>query len=394
MPGTKNGDYSIKLALGDVGISRMYLGDVKVYSSGNTVTYYVDADNYITEEWDSGMDVLNPSTFEPQKTGWTFVGWRADTKANKNVLSEKIMEDTPIVLYAVFQKKVTVTYYNNSTTASTSAKNRYYNNGNIVNPSFTLTQEDISGWVENGWSTNEEPDAATKYNNATEFERSSNITLYGKYYKTVTLSYDGNDATSGSVSSHSGIVHKNYAGEILGATFTLKNSGFTKTYYKFVKWARGSVNGTQYNAGATVTISGNATFYAIWNAATWITGSKFVLDPKTFTKVSGDANMSYTSPATIISATGDYGTRIVTRSGKLPIDKLRTIKITWKRTGAEAQPVYLSLQDQNNSAISGFTDVSTPGTYTVKIPASVTSICFLAQIYNDEGIEITSAVLS
>lgn len=192
MAATKSGDYKIKLALGDVDVSKMYLGDVKVYSSGSTVTYYIDPTNYAVEEWDSDLDVLTPSTFVPTKSGWTFVGWREDTTASASVLTEKVMDDEPIVLYAVFTQNVTVTYYNGSTTKSTSTKKRYYNNGNTVNPSFTLSQASLSGWTARGWSTSATANASIKYDNDTEFEISSNVTLYGLYQRTLTLTYNGN----------------------------------------------------------------------------------------------------------------------------------------------------------------------------------------------------------
>lgn len=49
------------------------------------------------------------------------------------------------------------------------------------------------------------------------------------------------------------------------ATGTYTNT--TTTTYKFSKWAAGTTGGTQYNAGASYTPSGDITFYAIWTSS-------------------------------------------------------------------------------------------------------------------------------
>ena len=54
-----------------------------------------------TQEVDSGVDLLDPSTvYKPTKSGWTFVGWRKDTVASGDVEISAIMGDEPINLYA------------------------------------------------------------------------------------------------------------------------------------------------------------------------------------------------------------------------------------------------------------------------------------------------------
>lgn len=396
MAATKSGDFKLKLALGDVDVSKMYLGDVKVYSAGSTVTYYIDPTNYAVEEWDSDLDVLTPSTFVPTKSGWTFVGWREDTTASASVLTEKVMDDEPIVLYAVFTQNVTVTYYNGSTTKSTSTKKRYYNNGNTVNPSFTLSQASLSGWTARGWSTSATANSSIKYANATSFTISSNVTLYGLYQRTLTLSYNGNGSTSGSTSSQTGTQYYSSNGTYVNPTFTLRTNGFARTYYKFVKWASGSASGTQYEAGADVTLNANRIFYAVWIASVWITGSQFVLDPKTWNVESGNATPKGNGSTQI----NVYGDEANVRTGKFAVSTLRTL--TFNVTYGENDTngiARLELHDQNNKRITaldiiwnqngGFTK-----TYTVTIPNEVTSICFFASMKNYKWWIINSAVLS
>lgn len=120
---------------------KAYTDGVQTYSAGNPVTYYVDTDTSYTEEVDFETSCLAPKTFTPTKDGWTFVGWREDTTASSDVLSEMVMGNEPIALCAVFEQVITLSYDGNgSTSGSTDSQTgkRYYNNGNVANPSFTL----------------------------------------------------------------------------------------------------------------------------------------------------------------------------------------------------------------------------------------------------------------
>ncbi len=343
-----------KLFLGPQKVRQGYVADRKVYSSANTVTYMVDIGISYTEEADSGTSCLSPKTFTPQKTGWSFVGWREDRTASASVLGSKVMADSPVTLYAVFRAGVTVTYYNNSTSASSTSGYRYYNNGSVVNPSFQLTQTSSSGWTARGWSTSNQGNAGityangaaftrdsnvtlyglyqqsitvTYYNNSTSasrttgtrywapagyinpsftltqaglsgwtargwstgtagnsgitynngaaFTRDSNTTLYGMYQQTITLSYNGNGASGGSTAAQSGTRYYNSNGATVNPSFTLRANGFSRSGCTFKKWALGSTGGTQYAPGAGITLSASAAMYAVWTGIqTVITLSK------------------------------------------------------------------------------------------------------------------------
>ena len=241
---------------------------VTVWTAAATVTYYVDSGTSYQENVVYGNSVLSPSSFTPSKSGYTFVGWRENSTANSSVLTSKTMGTSPISLYAVFKKTVTITYYNNSTTKSTASGTQYYNNGNVANPTFTITQASKSGWTARGWATGTGASASVAYSSINGTEFSTNTTLYGLYYQTITLSYNGNGSTSGSVSSQTGTRYYNSAGNTSNPNFTLKSNGFSKTNYNFAKWAQGSASGTQYTVGASVTLSASTTFYAVWVAIT------------------------------------------------------------------------------------------------------------------------------
>lgn len=205
--------------------------NVEIWSAGNIVTYHVDNYNTYNEEVDYGATCLSPTSFVPYKDGWIFVGWREDAAASANVLNNKVMDSDPIVLYAVFKRDITVYYYNNSDIENMTTGVRYYNNANVDNPSFTLTQTDDPNWTERGWSTTNSGDAEIIYGNGETFTREDDITLYGLYEQNITLTYNGNGSSSGSMSSQSGTrywapaVDDTYI--VSGASFTSEEDAFS-----------------------------------------------------------------------------------------------------------------------------------------------------------------------
>lgn len=122
-------------------VKKWYHDGVKVFTAGNVVTYYVNTGTSYQEEVDSEASCLSPTTFTPELSGYTFVGWREDTTASSEVLSEKVMGDEAISLYAVFKKTFTLSFANNYASGGATnpvSGNQYYNNGNVVNPVVTL----------------------------------------------------------------------------------------------------------------------------------------------------------------------------------------------------------------------------------------------------------------
>ena len=122
-------------------VKKWYHDGVKVFTAGNVVTYYVDPSTSYQEEVDSEASCLSPTTFTPELSGYTFVGWREDTTASGEVLSEKIMGDEPITLYAVYKRTLTLSFENNYASGGSTAPvygTLYYNNGNTAKPTVHL----------------------------------------------------------------------------------------------------------------------------------------------------------------------------------------------------------------------------------------------------------------
>lgn len=105
------------------------------------VVYMIDAGEGYKENVQLGSTALLPTSFIPQKDGYTFVGWRYDTIASNDILTECTVGEEPITLWAVFRKEIYLTYDGSAATSGeiyTSTSYLYYNNGNISNAMFTV----------------------------------------------------------------------------------------------------------------------------------------------------------------------------------------------------------------------------------------------------------------
>ena len=98
-----------------------------------------------------------------------------------------------------------------------------------------------------------------KYSVGDPISISSNITLYALWKENpkptqYTISFNGNGATSGTMSSV-------YTTE---TSYTAPSCGYQKEGYSFDKWALNSVDGTKYSVGSNISISSDITLYATW----------------------------------------------------------------------------------------------------------------------------------
>ena len=239
---------------------KAYCMGEQVWSAGNIVTYKVDSGVTYQEEVDSDASCLTPKTFTPAKSGWVFAGWREDATAAGSVLASKVMEDEPITLYAVFEQAVTLTYYNGSAAPTTTARTRYYNNGNVANPTVTLTQAAVSGWAARGWSTDAAGNAGVVYASGVAFALDASLTLYALYYQTITLTL----VTPSGTTYPSGTRYYNSAGNIVNPTFAPvvpALSGWTVR-----GWSTGTAGnaGVTYASGAAFALTTSITLYALY----------------------------------------------------------------------------------------------------------------------------------
>lgn len=159
---------------------------VTVWTAAKAVTYYVDSGVSYQENINTGSSVLSPKTFTPAKSGWTFVGWREDNTASSSVLTSKTMGDGAMSLFAVFKQNITLTTVANGT-STPSTKQRYYNNGNVSDPTFTVSNPSNSNATFKGWSTSSSS-TTVSYSSISGTAFSASTTLYAVFaYSNVSM---------------------------------------------------------------------------------------------------------------------------------------------------------------------------------------------------------------
>ena len=207
-------------------------------------------------------------------SGWTWRGWSkywdraaaADVfVANGGTVTINDSNDG-ITYYGLYQKTVTANFYsglskgNHQTVTGTG----YYNSaGNMSTVDITAPSgASVSGWSWRGWAQywSESATASVFLANGAKTTiqvANDGITYYGLYQQTITLSYNGNGATSGSVTAQTGTRYHNSAGNYSNPTFALAGNGYARSGYSFTGWNLGA-------AGASITLDVNATAYAQW----------------------------------------------------------------------------------------------------------------------------------
>ena len=147
-------------------VTRIFVGEDRVYAAGVKVTYQIDT-GYALERTVPDREDAIAAAPSVALEGYTFVGWRQDSSAEKKVLSEFIISsEEPVTLYAVFKKQMTIGLMpNGGTLAETGAAESftaycYYNNGNAQSepttvPASPYTRNGMSfcGWSADSLST-------------------------------------------------------------------------------------------------------------------------------------------------------------------------------------------------------------------------------------------------
>lgn len=150
----------------------------------------------------------------------------------------------------VFSAGNVVTYYFNPTDY---AQEEVDSEASVLTPKTVNYLNHFSGWTFVGWR---EDKTASSSVLSSKVMGDEPITLYAVYKRTLTASFNGNGATSGSVASISGTQYYNN-GNTANPTITLPANGYARTEYAFTGWNYGAV-------GARITLTDNITVYAQW----------------------------------------------------------------------------------------------------------------------------------
>lgn len=156
-------------------IKSIYYGSQIVYKDSIIITYQVEPTEFYYEEISIGENILNPTTFTPSKSGYTFLGWKYDKTADNKVL-QNITATEPVTLYALFSRQIMLSYNGNgSSSGSVSSQSGtvYYNNENKSNVIFTLKS---NGFTKSGYSFSK---WAVDSTSGTQYSAGANITCTG-----------------------------------------------------------------------------------------------------------------------------------------------------------------------------------------------------------------------
>ena len=177
-------------------LDKVVYGNTTVYQR-ITVNYYCENTVYKSVKVISGNNVDLSSSNVVAKSGWSFLGWRKDKTASSTVESSITASTVDINLYAVYRQTVTVSYNGNGATGGSTAAQtgyRYYNNGNIINPSFTLRSNGFSRTNYKFVNWRQGSSSGTARNPGTSIALSSNTVFYASWeasWVTSTVRYVG-----------------------------------------------------------------------------------------------------------------------------------------------------------------------------------------------------------
>jgi uncharacterized repeat protein (TIGR02543 family) len=211
----------------------------------------------------SSVSITIPNQGTLVYTGKTFDGWNTNANgAGTNYAPDASFPvTTNITLYAKWRSEVqyTVTYHANGATGTAPA-------AQTIDPGTIITLPGAgnltySGKAFDGWNTNSDG-TGDNYAADASFTVTTNITLYAKWRIEVkyTVTYNANGAT-GTVPATQ-MVDPETVITLPGA------GGLTSSGKTFDGWnTNAGGTGTPYVAGASYTVTANATLYAQWSSA-------------------------------------------------------------------------------------------------------------------------------
>ncbi len=197
---------------------------------------------------------LTLSSVLPAKTGWFFTGWAFSPSASSPDLfpGGKYAEDTPVTLYAVWERCVFPVVYNaNGGTGTPSVQAKRYGIDLRLSPALPSREGfDFLGWARDGGA------ATAEFAPGATYSANAPLSLYAVWRaRSFTVTFDANggrNAPSPRIKT---------AGEplILPAVKPVREG------YVFLGWATGpSADSAAFQPGGSYAADENAALYAVW----------------------------------------------------------------------------------------------------------------------------------
>lgn len=196
-----------------------------------------------------------------EKEGWEHVGWNTDPEATEP-LYECTMPDEDLILYAIYRKEVTATFFDCSDTGTVTRNETVVLHNRMDFGTLILPEQNIwTGWQALGWCLEPEGDAAVAGAVGAMYELSDNVTFYGKYTRLVTVSYDANGSLD-EFPEETKQRYYNASGEYWNPVFVLAPEPALPSN-SFVGWE--DQDGNLYEAESELPLEEDTVFTARWD---------------------------------------------------------------------------------------------------------------------------------
>ena len=195
------------------------------------------------------------------KTGFVFDGW--NTAANGTGTSYAVGAgytlSSSVTLYAKWVTLYTITYDANGATSGTTPA-AYTSVAGTTTISANSGNLAKTGYLFAGWNTAANGNGTDVSESAT-YSLNASVTLFAKWVQLLSITFDGNGATTGSSPI--------FANSVAQTVVLPGNDGsYARPGYYFTGWNTAANGlGTTYAAGSNFALSSNSTLYAIWTAS-------------------------------------------------------------------------------------------------------------------------------
>ena len=212
--------------------------------------------------FDDNIDLTPTAT----KSGYTFVGWNTNKDATTKLDTLK-MQGSDVTLYAIFSKKVTLTYKDAQGTRTQDVVMYNKNKGTAT----SLDIRNYEGWNITYWTKSTAADGAKAVDaNTTINNIVTEATYYARYTKDIKISFNLNGGSGTKPLDIEGTVqvNSNNLTVTIEPEITMPNVTTTKEGYQFDGWA--TEDGTQtYEDKGTGHFGESVTLYAQWKENTY-----------------------------------------------------------------------------------------------------------------------------
>ena len=195
-----------------------------------------------------------------------FGGWnkKADGSGSHYVSGDTFNITEQTTLYAEWIRRYTLTYNPNGADTGSAPSADTRDVGAVITVEGNSGSLDKANVVFDGWSLYPNG-TGTVYGpgHTTTYTLNGDTNLYARWVTALTVTYDGNGSTGGTVPSDTAKYKS-------GDTITVKAGTPTKTGYRFDGWQI-SGSGTVYSSGSSFSISANTTLVAKWTQVFTVT---------------------------------------------------------------------------------------------------------------------------